>query len=58
MMVVIVVPLGCLSKVRTASCLVPLRFEPEEMFPGFAGLFAPLLARAKLAFMGVLLCDI
>jgi hypothetical protein len=58
MMAAIVVPLGCLSKARTASCLVPLRVEPKEMFPGFAGLFARLLARAILVFMGVLLCDI
>src|ERR1700731_1197178 len=52
--VAIVVPLGCLSRARTASCLVPLRV----MFPGFAGCFARLLARANLVFLGVLLCDI
>lgn len=28
MMAAIVAPLGCLSRVRTASCLVPLRVEP------------------------------
>jgi hypothetical protein len=54
MMAAIVVPLGCLSRARTASCLVPLRV----MFPGFAGCFARLLARANLVFLGVLLCDI
>src|SRR6202048_2556001 len=52
----IVVPLGCLSRARTASCLVKPRVEPEGMFPGFAGLFARLLAR-KLGLCGVLLCD-
>src|SRR5580704_12974104 len=56
-MAVIVVPLGCLSKARTASCLVPLRVEPEGMVPGFAGLFVRLFARAILVFVGVLLCD-
>ena len=58
MMAAIVVPLGCLSRARTASCLVPLRVEPEGMFEGFAGLFARLLARANLVFVGILLCDI
>src|SRR5262249_30853601 len=57
MMAAIVVPLGCLSRVRTASCLVPLRIEPEGMFPGFAGFFARL-ARTSFVFLGVLLCDI
>src|SRR5438094_1767033 len=36
----IVVPLGCLSSLRTVSCLVPVRLEPEVTFPFFAGLFA------------------
>ena len=58
MMAAIVVPLGCLSRARTASCLVPLRVEPKKMFEGFAGLFARLLARATLVFVGILLCDI
>ena len=40
-MAAIVVPLGCLSRARTASCLVPLRVEPEGMIPGFAGLNRP-----------------
>src|SRR6202040_1009533 len=55
--VAIVVPLGCLSRARTASCLVPPRVEPKGMVPGFAGLFARLLARATSVFLGVLLCD-
>jgi hypothetical protein len=50
--------LGCLSKARTASCLVPPRVEPEGMVEGFAGLFARLLGRANLVFVGVMLCDI
>src|ERR1700720_1029696 len=58
MMAAIVVPLGCLSRARTASCLVPLRVELEGTFPGFAGLFARLLARANLVFVGILPCDI
>src|SRR5882757_7148868 len=58
MMAAIVVPLGCLSRTRTASCLVPLRVEPEGMVPGFAGRFVRLLARASLVFVGILLCDI
>src|SRR6202045_1419905 len=57
MMAAIVVPLGCLSRARTASCLVPLRVEPEGMIPGFAGLFARRLARATLVFVGILPCD-
>jgi hypothetical protein len=31
----------------TPSCLVPLRVERKEMFEGFAGLFARLLARQR-----------
>ena len=58
MMATIVVPLGCLSRARTASCLVPLRVEPKGMVPSFAGVFARLLARANLVFVGILLCDI
>ena len=58
MMAAIVVPLGCLSRARTASCLVSPRVEAKGMFPGFAALFAPLLARANLVFVGVLLSDI
>jgi hypothetical protein len=49
---------GCLSRARTASCLVPPRVEPEGMVPGFADPFARLLARANLVFVGFLLCDI
>src|SRR2546423_14329380 len=58
MMAAIVVPLGCLSRARMASCLVPPRVEPKGMFEGFAGLFARLLARANVVFLGILLCDI
>src|SRR5450759_2819156 len=58
MMAAIVAPLGCLSTARTASCLVSPRVEPKGMFPGFAGLFTRLLARANLVFPGVLPCDI
>src|SRR5262245_51062584 len=57
MMAAIVVPLGCLSSVRTASCLVPLRVEPEEMFAAFAGFFTRL-ARASFILLGALRCDI
>jgi len=42
---------------RTASCLVPPRVEPAGLFSGFEGLFARLLGRANLVFVGVLLCD-
>ena len=49
---------GCLSRARTASCLVPPRVESERMFPGFAGRFARLLARANLVFVVILLCGI
>jgi hypothetical protein len=48
---------GCLSMARTASCLVPPRVEPAGLFSGFEGLFARLLGRANLVFVGVLLCD-
>src|SRR5580704_11442817 len=58
MMAAIVAPLGCLSKVRTASCLVAPRLEDVGVFPSFAGRFARLLARAGLALLDVLLCDI
>src|SRR6202040_1541376 len=58
MMAAIVVPFGCLSRARTASCLVPLRVERKGMVPGFAGRFARLLARATSVFLGVLPCDI
>src|ERR1700730_15835782 len=53
----IVVPWGCLSRARTASCLVPPRVEPAGTFSGFEGLFARLLGRANLVFVGGLLCD-
>ena len=50
--------LRCLSKVRTASCLVAPRLEDVGVFPSFAGRFARLLALAGLALLDVLLCDI
>src|SRR6516165_8196023 len=54
-MVAIVAPAGCLSRARTASCLVPPRVEPVGLFPGF---FAPRLARTSLVLLGALRCDI
>src|SRR5262249_51981397 len=57
MMAAIVVPLGCRSRARTASCLVPPPVEPVGLFGGFACLFALLFARAGLVFVWVLLCD-
>ena len=47
MIAAIVVPLGCLSRPRTISCLVPPRVEPEATFPLFAGFFAGMV-RKKL----------
>src|ERR1700730_16505972 len=58
MMVAIVAPLDCLSSASTASCLVPLRVEPARISSDLSGLFARLLPRAGLVFLGVLLCDI
>src|SRR5215475_14352496 len=58
MMAAIVAPLGCSSRLRTASCLVPLRLGDERVFPRFVGLFARPLARASLVLLWVLLCDI
>src|SRR5271166_7144404 len=58
MMAAIVAPLGSLSSARTASCLVPPRVEPGETVPGFAGLFARLVARANLDLEGFLAFDI
>src|SRR5262245_29086860 len=57
MIAAIVAPLGCLSRARTASCLVPLRVEPAAVFPGFAGFFARLSC-ASFVLLGVLRCDI
>src|SRR4029079_15749184 len=39
MIAAIVVPLACLSRPRTVSCLVRPRAKPEVTFPGFAGFF-------------------
>src|SRR5262245_19403187 len=57
-MAAIVTPLGCLSRARTASCLVPPRVEPEAMFPGLAGFFALSAARWRFVLLGALRCDI
>ena len=57
MIAAIVAPLGCLSSLRTVSCLVPRRVEPEATFPFFADLFARL-AGATFGLLGVLRCDI
>src|SRR5882724_1147803 len=57
MIATIVVPLGCLSRPRTVSCLVPPRVEPEVTFFSFTGFFARL-AGATFALLGVLRCDI
>jgi hypothetical protein len=58
MMAAIETPLGCLSRARTASCLVPLRVEPKWPLPDFRGLFARFFVRAGLVFLEILLCDI
>src|SRR5437016_9543394 len=50
----IVVPLGCLSRPRTASCLVPRRVEPEATF--FV-LQASSRAWPALLLLGALRCD-
>src|ERR1700704_4091259 len=57
MIAAIVVPLGCLSRSRTFSCLVPPRVEPEADFPCFVGFFA-YLAGAAFVLLDVLRCDI
>jgi len=58
MMAAIVVPFGCLSRARTASCLVPPRVEAGGTVLGLTSPFARLLARENSVFLGVLLCDI
>src|SRR5262249_870499 len=58
MIAAIVAPLGCPSRVRTASCLVPRRLEDDGVFTGFATLFSRPLARAGLVLLWVLLCHI
>src|SRR5438477_1247869 len=57
MIAAIVVPLGCLSRPMTVSCLVPPRVEPEATFSTFADFFARL-AGATFVLLGVLRCDI
>src|SRR6516225_7736817 len=56
MMAAIVVPLGWLSSLRTVSCLVPPRVEPEATFPLFAGFFERLVG-ATFILLGLLRCD-
>jgi len=56
MMAAIVVPFGCLSRARTASCLVPPRVEAGGTVLGLTSPFARLLARENSVFLGVLLC--
>src|SRR5437899_1020586 len=56
MIATIVVPLGCLSRLRTASCLVRPRIEAEA-FSILEGFFARL-AGATFILLGVLRCDI
>ena len=58
MIAAIVAPLGCPSRARTASCLVPPRLEEEGVLPGFAGVFGRPLARASVVLGWGLLCDI
>src|SRR5262249_39029101 len=58
MMAAIVAPLGWLSRARTASCLVGLRFAPATLSLFFTGFFARRLPDARLAFLEVLLCNI
>src|SRR5256885_15482562 len=57
MIAAIVVPLGCLSRPMTVSCLVPPRVEPEATFSTFADFFARL-AGTTFVLLGVLRCDI
>src|SRR6266568_1053754 len=52
MIATIVVPLGCLSRLSTVSCLVPPRVEAEA-FSIFDGFFARL-AGATFILLGVL----
>jgi hypothetical protein len=54
MMAAIVVPFGCLSRARTASCLVPPRVEAGGTVLGLTSPFARLLARENSVFLGVL----
>jgi hypothetical protein len=52
MMAAIVVPLGCLRRARTASCLVPLRVETEGMFPRLRRPFRAALGARQLGACG------
>src|SRR6185369_15603016 len=57
MIAAIVVPLACLSRPRTVSCLVRPRARPEVTFPGFAGFF-PRLGGEPFILLAGLRCDI
>ena len=51
-MAAIVAPLGCVRRVRTASCLLPLRLEAEGVFPSFPRGFARPLGALRLCLVG------
>src|SRR6185369_13885395 len=57
MIAAIVVPLACLSRPRTVSCLVRPRVEPEATLTLLAGFFARL-GDAPFSLLAVLRCDI
>ena len=51
-------PLGLSEQGEDRLLFGPAAGRTEGVFPGFAGFFARLLARANLVLVGVLLCDI
>src|SRR5262249_31261216 len=58
MIAAIVAPFGCLSRARTASCLVPVRVEAEAPLPDLARVFARLVRAAFVALCAFLGFDI
>src|SRR5450755_955898 len=58
MMAAMVAPLGCRSRARTASCLVPPRAGANGMVGDLARKFVHVLACEDSVFLGALLCDI
>src|SRR5262249_17001278 len=58
MIAAIVAPLGCLSRARTASCLVPVRVEAEAPLPDLARVFARPVRAAFVALCPFLGFDI
>ena len=50
--------MGCRSKARTASCLVPPRAGADGMVGDLARKFVHVLACEDSVFLGALLCDI